>query len=74
VDEVNWAGPTHRMPVAIHPRLLTNALDETTHETDIELMEHWHLVGRHISALLQEMVADLEEFSSNSTLQRKASI
>jgi len=49
-------------------------LDETTHETDIELMEHWHLVGRHISALLQEMVADLEEFSSNSTLQRKASI
>jgi Transcriptional regulator containing an amidase domain and an AraC-type DNA-binding HTH domain len=68
VDEVNWAGPTHRMAVAIHPRLLTNALDETTHDTDIELKEHWDLVDRHISALLQEMAADLEECSPAGTI------
>ena len=41
VDEVNWAGPTQRMAVAMHPSLLTNALDETAHETEIELTEHW---------------------------------
>jgi AraC family transcriptional regulator len=68
VDEVNWAGPTHRMAVAIHPRLLTNALDETTHENDIELKEHWDLIDRHISALLQEMAADLEEGSPAGTI------
>ena len=68
VDEVNWAGPTHRMAVAIHPRLLTNALDETTHESDIELKEHWDLIDPHISALLQEMAADLEEGSPAGTI------
>jgi len=68
VDEVNWAGPTHRMAVAIHPRLLTNALDETTHGSDIELKEHWDLIDRHISALLQEMAADLEEGSPAGTI------
>ena len=41
VDEVNWTGPTQRMAVAMHPSLLTNALDETAHETEIELTEHW---------------------------------
>jgi len=28
VDEVDWAGPTQRLAVAIHPHLLTKALDE----------------------------------------------
>jgi AraC family transcriptional regulator len=55
VDEVNWRGPTQRMAVAIHPTILTHALDETAHETDVELTEHWDLVDRHISALLLEM-------------------
>lgn len=40
VDEVNWAGPTQRIALAFHPHLLTNALDETAHESDIELTEH----------------------------------
>jgi AraC family transcriptional regulator len=63
VDEVNWAGPTHRIAVAINPRLLTHVLEETAHESDIELTEHWDLIDRHISALLVEMSADLEEGS-----------
>jgi AraC family transcriptional regulator len=68
VDEVNWAGPTHRIAVAIHRSLLTNALDETSHETEIELTEHWNLIDRHISALLMEMTADLEDGSPAGTI------
>jgi AraC family transcriptional regulator len=68
VDEVNWTGPTQRLALAIHPRLLTNALDETAHETDIELTEHWNLIDRHISALLLEMSADLEDSSPAGTI------
>jgi AraC family transcriptional regulator len=49
--------------VALHPRLLTNALEETAHETDIELTEHWDLIDRHITAVLLEMAADLDEGS-----------
>jgi AraC family transcriptional regulator len=49
--------------MAIHPGVLTNALDETAHETDIELTEHWDLIDPHISALLMEMTADLDDRS-----------
>jgi AraC family transcriptional regulator len=62
-DEVTWGGPTQRTVVAIHPRLLTSSLDETAHETDIELTEHWDLIDRHISALLLELMADLDDGS-----------
>ena len=68
VDEVNWAGPTIRTAVAIYPQLLTNALDETAHETDIQLTEHWNLIDRHISALLLEMTADLDDGSPAGTI------
>lgn len=68
VDEVNWAGPTQRLAVAIHPRLLANALEETAHETDVELTEHWDLVDQHISALLLEMTADLDDGSPVGTI------
>src|SRR5215204_2309824 len=63
VDELRWAGPTHRLAAVIHPRLLTNALEETAHETDVELTEHWDLIDGHIMALLLEMAADLDEGS-----------
>ena len=72
VDEVNWAGPTKRTAVAIHPRLLTDALDETAHETDIQLTEHWDLIDRHISALLLEMTADLDDGSPAGTIYRES--
>jgi AraC family transcriptional regulator len=63
VDEVNWAGPTRRVAVAMHPLLLTSALEETTHQSDVELTEHWDLVDRHILALVLEMTADLGDGS-----------
>lgn len=63
VDELRWAGPTHRIAVAIHPSLLTNALDETAHRSDIELTEHWNLTDPHIMAVLLATRTDLTEGS-----------
>jgi AraC family transcriptional regulator len=54
VDEITWRGPTKRLAAAIRPELLTNALEETEHETYIDLPEHWDLKDRHITALLLE--------------------
>ena len=68
VDEVHWTGPTQRVAVAIHTTLLTQALEETAHQTALELTEHWDLMDRHISALLQEMMADLEDNSPAGTI------
>jgi AraC family transcriptional regulator len=72
VDEVNWAGPTLRVAVAIHPQLLTAALDETAHEADVALREHWDLVDPHISALITEMTADLRDCSPAGTIYGEA--
>ena len=63
VDEVNWQGPTQRIAVSIHPRLLVNTLEETAHQTDLELKPQWDLIDPHISALLMEMAADLRDGS-----------
>jgi AraC family transcriptional regulator len=63
VDEINWMGGTERLAVAIHPRLLTNALEETAPQVDVELIERWGVSDRHISALLLEMQADLADNS-----------
>lgn len=68
VDEVNWTGPTQRVAVAIHTSLLINALDETAHQTEVELTEHWDLIDRHISALLLELTADLDDNSPAGTI------
>lgn len=68
VDEVNWAGPTQRVIVNIRTSLLTHALEETAHQTDVELTERWNLVDRHISALLMEMMADLDDNSPAGTI------
>jgi AraC family transcriptional regulator len=63
IDELRWSGPTHRIAVALHPRLLANALDETTHEREIELVEHWNLTDPNIVAVLLAMRADLDSGS-----------
>ena len=68
IDEVEWRGPTQRLAVAIHSRLLTSVLDETAHRSDVELTEHWELLDRHISALLLELAADLDDGSPAGTL------
>jgi len=59
IDEVRWAGPTHRIAVALHPSLLANALDETAHEPNIELTEHGNLMDPNIVAVLLAMTTDL---------------
>jgi AraC family transcriptional regulator len=40
--------------------LLVNALEETAHERNIELTEHWNLTDRNITAVLLAMTADLD--------------
>jgi AraC family transcriptional regulator len=60
IDELRWKGPTHRIAVAVHSSLLVNALDETAHERNIELTEHWNLTDQNIVAVLQAMTADLD--------------
>jgi AraC family transcriptional regulator len=72
VDEINWRGPTQRIVIAIQPRLLTNLLDETAHESCIELTERWDLIDEHISALLLEMAADLEDGSPAGPIYRES--
>ena len=59
IDELKWKGPTHRIAAAIHPSLLVNALEETAHERNIELTEHWNLTDRNITAVLLAMTTDL---------------
>ena len=61
IDELRWKGPTHRVAVAINPSLLTNAMDETAHRSDVELIEHWNLTDPHIMAVLLAMITDLQE-------------
>src|SRR5437879_4071245 len=39
VDELRWEGPTRRIAVAIHTRLLINELDENAHASDIALVD-----------------------------------
>lgn len=68
VDELRWAGPTHRVAVAVHPSLLVVALDETTGQDDIELTQHWNLVDRNIAALLVAMTTDLDAGSPGGRL------
>jgi AraC family transcriptional regulator len=63
VDEINWLGPTKRVAVSLRPNLLTKVLEETAHKADIELIEHWQLRDRHITALLLEMAADIDDGS-----------
>ena len=72
VDELLWRGPTHRIAVAIHPRLLVTALDETAHERDIELTQHWNLTEPQIMAVLLAMTTDLREGSPAGRLYGEA--
>jgi AraC family transcriptional regulator len=42
---------------------LVNALEETAHQSDIELIEHWNLTDRHITSVVLAMTTDLDESS-----------
>jgi AraC family transcriptional regulator len=63
VDELRWRGPTHRIAVAIHSSLLVSALDESAHESDIELTEQWNVTDQNIMAVLLAMTTDLNQGS-----------
>ena len=63
IDEVIWSGPTHRIAVAVHPRLLVSALDQTMQGNDIELTEHWNLLDPQIMAVLLALTTDLNQGS-----------
>ena len=63
IDEVRWGGPMHCIAVAIQPSLLSNALEETAPEREVELTEHWNVTDRHIASVLLAMTTDLEEGS-----------
>jgi hypothetical protein len=47
----------------MHSSLLVNALEETAHQSDIELIEHWNLTDRHITSVVLAMTTDLDESS-----------
>jgi AraC family transcriptional regulator len=60
IDEIRWGGTTHRIAAVLHPRLLVDTLEETAHEHEIELTEHWNLTDPNIMAVLLAMRADLD--------------
>jgi AraC family transcriptional regulator len=62
-DEQHWLGPIVHLGLALHPRVIAQSLEETAHETEVEMTEHWNLVDGHISTLLSEMAADLNDGS-----------
>lgn len=60
-DRVQWEGPTNRVAIAIHPQMLTQSLEETSHRPDIELTQHFQIHDRHIASLMLALRADLED-------------
>ncbi|MGH7182619.1 MAG: AraC family transcriptional regulator [Nitrospiraceae bacterium] len=67
-DHVLWKGPTNRIAVVLHPRLLARTLEETAHCADLELMEHWNLRDRRIESLMLALYTDIEDGSSAGRL------
>jgi hypothetical protein len=65
---VNWSG----LALEVQARLLVLALDKTTHESDIELTEHWDLMDPQIMAVLHAMTTDLNESLPAGRLYRDA--
>jgi len=62
-DRVQWTSPTERIALAIHPHLLTQALEETAHLEDVELPQHFALRDRHIESMILALRSDLEDGS-----------
>jgi len=60
-DQVWWGGASARVVVTLHPRLLTQAIEETAHQDDVELIQHMDLRDRHIASLMLALQADLED-------------
>ena len=62
-DRVQWTSATDRVALALHPHLVTHALEETDHLQDIELKHHFELIDPHIESLILALRADLQDGS-----------
>ena len=62
-DRVQWTSSTDRVALALHPHLITHALEETDHLQDIELKQHFELTDPHIQSLILALRADLQDGS-----------
>jgi AraC family transcriptional regulator len=62
-DRVQWTSPTDRIALALHPHLVTHALEETDHLQDIDLKHHFELTDPHIESLILALRADLQDGS-----------
>src|SRR5246500_4488614 len=62
-DRVQWTSPTDRVALALHPHLITHALEETDHLQDIELKQHFELTDPHIESLILALRVDLQDGS-----------
>ena len=60
-DELRWQAPVHRVAVAVHPNLLSSALEQTGQRKSVELIERWDLMDHQIMAVLVAMTTDLRE-------------
>jgi AraC family transcriptional regulator len=61
VDELRWHGSVRRISMAIHPSLLVEVLQDGPHSSNIELIENWNLIDRHVMAIALAMSLDLED-------------
>ena len=52
-------GPIATVSVALHPELLSRALDEATPSAAIELTPQWNLTDPHVTSMLLALRADL---------------
>jgi AraC family transcriptional regulator len=62
-DRVQWTSSTDRVALALHPHLITHALEETDHLQDIELKQHFGTTDPHIESLILALRADLQDGS-----------
>ena len=56
-----WTGTCSRLIVTMDSRFLANAVEETAHRSDVELVEQWELRDRHLASMMLSLRADLED-------------
>ena len=60
-DRLTRSGRSDQTMLVMAPHFLAEALEETAHLADIELITHWNLQDRHIVSLMLALHADLED-------------
>ena len=62
-DRVEWEGPTHRVMISLEHPIITQALEETAAQNDVELLQSFEMHDRHIASVVMALHADLEDGS-----------